>query len=635
MPPPKPSFVIVVSEKGGSERRESFTADVVNIGRVQGNDLALNKSNVSKQHASLSYRDGLFTIVDLGSTNGTYINRRRIQGPTKVSEGDRLYVGDFVLRMELVEHPVTGAVESDVPVEVVDVSSSSSSISDSTTSKGRVPGEISLAAARELGGRGSYPEVPAAPKLPTAGSTVGSWSDNSTGRHTLSTEDLQMVARASASEPAIPGLAAATMAPAERDVLSAALVHLVEGVIESLGERWTHGHTDSEQHGLVEKLLEEQWQRLSQGGGLGHNIQSDKLRAVARTEILGLGALGRLFEDPQITEIFVLRHDQIWVRRGASLESVDGGLSSRRSLRRIIWRLCLKAGKPANADETTIERVLPTGGVVCAVLPPHTLGQPSLIYRKPRETPSSLQSLVRVGVVSRVMSVFLQQAVAGRARILVVGSRDAEIAAVTGALLSSVTEGPLAVVEGTMDLGVVSTQVPCFRWSMVSVADPRPLIRAASRVSSTQFGVVLENASVTNALVDELGGAGVGFVAAREARSAILALEQLAMELVACHAGMSLEAARRTIAGLFDVVLEVVRFRDGRQRVIRIAELRKATAEAIEIEDVFTFVASSGAASDMVEGTFRSSGTVPSFVEEMLARGFSFDTNVFNRPASR
>src|SRR5690606_315161 len=51
--------------------------------------------------ARLLFRDGRFIVTDLNSTNGTYVNRRRIAQATIVREGDRIYIGDFVLRIEL------------------------------------------------------------------------------------------------------------------------------------------------------------------------------------------------------------------------------------------------------------------------------------------------------------------------------------------------------------------------------------------------------------------------------------------------------------------------------------------------------------------------------------------------------
>src|SRR5471032_2674889 len=93
-------FTIVISEKGGAERRETFEKVEISVGRVQGNDLMLPKGNVSKHHARLLYRDGRFIVTDLKSTNGTYVNGRKISQATIVREGDKIYIGDFVLRLE-------------------------------------------------------------------------------------------------------------------------------------------------------------------------------------------------------------------------------------------------------------------------------------------------------------------------------------------------------------------------------------------------------------------------------------------------------------------------------------------------------------------------------------------------------
>src|SRR6185437_7369094 len=98
-------FSIIISEKGGAERRETFDKNEINVGRVQGNDLMLPKGNVSKHHARLLYRDGRFIVTDLKSTNGTYVNGRKISQATIVREGDKIYIGDFVLRLETGSQP--------------------------------------------------------------------------------------------------------------------------------------------------------------------------------------------------------------------------------------------------------------------------------------------------------------------------------------------------------------------------------------------------------------------------------------------------------------------------------------------------------------------------------------------------
>ena len=93
-------FNVVVTEKGGGHQRFEFSKDTVFIGRIHGNDVVLPRGNVSKQHSKLQFKDGGFVVTDLESTNGTYVNGRRIFNPQKITAKDKIYVGDFILHVE-------------------------------------------------------------------------------------------------------------------------------------------------------------------------------------------------------------------------------------------------------------------------------------------------------------------------------------------------------------------------------------------------------------------------------------------------------------------------------------------------------------------------------------------------------
>ena len=93
-------FAVVITEKGGAQRRLDFDKNEVTIGRVQGNDIILPKGNVSKRHSRIVLKDNRFIVVDLKSTNGTYVNGRKITSPLVVKAGDKIYIGDFILTLE-------------------------------------------------------------------------------------------------------------------------------------------------------------------------------------------------------------------------------------------------------------------------------------------------------------------------------------------------------------------------------------------------------------------------------------------------------------------------------------------------------------------------------------------------------
>ena len=92
-------FSIVITERGGAQRQLDFDAAELSIGRVEENDVVLPRTNVSKRHARLVLKDERYVLIDLKSTNGTYVNGRRIAAPMMVGAGDKIYIGDFILSL--------------------------------------------------------------------------------------------------------------------------------------------------------------------------------------------------------------------------------------------------------------------------------------------------------------------------------------------------------------------------------------------------------------------------------------------------------------------------------------------------------------------------------------------------------
>jgi hypothetical protein len=73
----------------------------VTLGRSSRCDVVIDDANVSRQHAELRPRGGSWVLTDLGSTNGSSVNRRRIDAPTVVKPGDEIELGTSVLTFEI------------------------------------------------------------------------------------------------------------------------------------------------------------------------------------------------------------------------------------------------------------------------------------------------------------------------------------------------------------------------------------------------------------------------------------------------------------------------------------------------------------------------------------------------------
>jgi hypothetical protein len=88
----------LVIRSGGGRVGESFAlhGDRMTVGRRPDSDVFLDDVTVSRDHALIVRRNGGFWLDDLGSLNGTYVNRRRIDSH-RLEDGDELQVGKYKL----------------------------------------------------------------------------------------------------------------------------------------------------------------------------------------------------------------------------------------------------------------------------------------------------------------------------------------------------------------------------------------------------------------------------------------------------------------------------------------------------------------------------------------------------------
>ena len=73
--------------------------DEVTVGRAAGCQVTIDDTYASQLHARVFQRDGQVFVEDLGSTNGTYLNRRKVTGPMQIQRGDKLQIGNTVLEL--------------------------------------------------------------------------------------------------------------------------------------------------------------------------------------------------------------------------------------------------------------------------------------------------------------------------------------------------------------------------------------------------------------------------------------------------------------------------------------------------------------------------------------------------------
>lgn len=106
------NYRLVVRRGPQPNQSYELTKDVNTLGRDITNDIVINDREVSRHHLRISRTESGFTIEDLGSTNGTFVNGKRLGGITPLNNGDIIGLGETVT---LVFERVRGAMPSPGP----------------------------------------------------------------------------------------------------------------------------------------------------------------------------------------------------------------------------------------------------------------------------------------------------------------------------------------------------------------------------------------------------------------------------------------------------------------------------------------------------------------------------------------
>lgn len=100
---------VQVFHPDGQPMMRSFGKNEVLIGRKPSNDIILAGQDVSGTHACLQVENGRVTLVDLGSTNGTFVNSERIQVSAQLSPADEIKISVFTLHVSVGDDRSVGA----------------------------------------------------------------------------------------------------------------------------------------------------------------------------------------------------------------------------------------------------------------------------------------------------------------------------------------------------------------------------------------------------------------------------------------------------------------------------------------------------------------------------------------------
>jgi pilus assembly protein CpaF len=636
-----------LTEKGGATNELSFDKDEVTVGRVRGNDIVLPKGNVSKHHCRLTIRGDEVVVEDLHSTNGTYVNGRRIAEPTAVSTTDKIFVGDFIIRLNLLSAtmdvmrpahqpgpPEAGSLSSAIPRRppppppparsgaVGDVAhapliappppppppkreSKAFPAAAEPFPPPSGPSDIDLDDEDDALGT-PHPHIPVPPLRPAV-QPAGSLIDLETPHGAGSEDDRGRRARAPAASTSLEDLAPPEPpSGAYEDGLDEPVPEEPSNAADLFPpvatEKPAAAHRQSAEHAPELARTHEP----PKGKAGAHPGAKSAVRALDRDVP---DWLAHLVEGEGVAAAFFTGNSQAEVQRRGRRESVSVPTSDLASLNTLIRKLAGKGSPKPAPDASVISTTLPDGMHISAIFPP-VADRLCVAVRRPITSGKTIEDLVAEKAMSAEMRQVLEACVATRQNILVSGDRAA-CDALLRALLWSVDRVARVVLLSDS----ITPPASATAWIKLQAESQAPELVAAAVAMQPEYLVVDANHTARSGEVLSQCNLGLeGVILSLVARSTNEALHRI--QLLGAPAASSGAASGDLVISSIDVVVQASVLANGALKVVEIAEPKASLDGQVTSHALLTWIPDEDSA-----GSFTVTGARSALASKLSSAG--------------
>jgi len=368
----------------------------------------------------------------------------------------------------------------------------------------------------------------------------------------------------------------------------AELAELREAVRTRLS--WDAEVTDEQLRGLIEAELfaHAKARRLT---------SAEREAAVRRLfhSFRGLDALQPLLDDPEVTEIMINGHQDIYVERRGELQAVPIGFESEERLEDLIQAMVGRVNRIVNEASPIVDARLPDGSRVHVVLPPIALKGPTVTIRRFPRQPLDMERLIALGSLTEEAADFLRLLVRAKYNLFISGGTGSGKTTFLNALSQWIpSDERVITVEDAAELQIrgvpnlVALETRNANTEGKGKIGMRDLIRASLRMRPNRIIVGEVRGEEALDMLQAMNTGHEGSLStghANGARDMISRLETMVLS----GADLPVAVVRQQIASALDVIIHLSRFRDRTRRVAEICEVAGCRNGEVELRTLFKF----------------------------------------------
>lgn len=365
------------------------------------------------------------------------------------------------------------------------------------------------------------------------------------------------------------------------------------------------------------------------------DVSLEALRKSVFDEVIGLGPLEELIADPEVSEIMVNCHDEIFVERRGKLTRSRVIFTDDRAVLGAIERIVAPIGRRIDESSPMVDARLSDGSRVNAVIPPLALKGPSITIRKFSQRKLTGEDLIDFGSMSADMLAFLRTAVEQRANIIISGGTGSGKTTLLNVLSNYIPDDErIVTVEDAAELqlsqpNLVALEARPPNMEGKGAVPIRDLVKNCLRMRPDRIVVGECRGGEALDMLQAMNTGHDGSLTTAHANSPRDCIARL--EVMTLMAGLDLpvQAIREQICSAVDVIVQQTRFSCGSRRVTHVTEVSGMESGVIQLQDVFVFRQDGFGEDGRVQGVFHPTSYVPDFYQELIRRRIPVDTSIF------
>ena len=352
-------------------------------------------------------------------------------------------------------------------------------------------------------------------------------------------------------------------------------------------------------------------------------------------EILGLGPLETLLEDPTIADILVNSYDRIFVERNGKLEQVSVQFYDDKHLLNIIDRIVSGVGRRIDESSPMVDARLKDGSRINAIIPPLALDGPALSIRRFTVDKLEAQQLIDYGSMTQPMADLIQAAVVGKLNILISGGTGSGKTTLLNILSGYIPDNErIITIEDSAELQLQQPHTVRLETRPANIegkgeVTQRELVKNCLRMRPDRIVIGEVRGSVA---IDMLAAMNTGHEGSMTTLHANTPRDGLGrLENMVCMAGfdMPVHNIRTQISSAIDVVVQLQRQEDGKRRITSIQEVTGMEGDMITMSEIFTFRREGINDDGSIKGKYAATGVVPTFVRKLKDKGIDIPHSLF------